>query len=89
MAEIRMTLKSPDALSEASLAAANEAIAHMPEEEQDFVYNLGNPGRHQVINDLKNDFYTFATEWVKYGEYVVVEFDTIIRTCRVLKADEF
>lgn len=36
----------------------------------------------QTIIDRLEDF---ASQWVKYGEYVTLEFDSVKGTCRVLE----
>ena len=37
-------------------------------------------------NDVAHAMYDFAKRWVSHGEYITVEFDTELGTCRAVKA---
>jgi hypothetical protein len=62
--KIRLTFKSPDALSEAIMGAGIS---------------------RRTRPDEYDDLYAELSEWMRYGEYLDVEYDTETRQMTVLK----
>jgi hypothetical protein len=74
-----VTMKDPDALYESAKDAA-EAYAQSIE-------GLGDDER-EALRELRLEKLTdFASEYMRYGEYIDVEFDTEAGTATVLKDD--
>lgn len=72
--KFQVQFKDPDVVYDAARDAARE---NMPEGiESDEVEALLD-GRTEKLTD-------FASTWIKYGEYITVEFDTEAKTCVVI-----
>jgi len=72
-----VTMKDPDALYESAQEAAQEfakSIEGLDADERQAVRE----SRYQKLAD-------FAGEWMRYGEYIDVEFDTEAKTATVIK----
>lgn len=70
--KFRVTFKTPDAVETAIMDELSPRIAESEDEKLD---------REDKIEELKE----FASQWVKYDEYITVEFDTEAGTCRVVQ----
>lgn len=62
----RATFKSPDAIYHAANEAAESAISSDVEEF----------ARSEMVEEKRHELTIAVDKWVKYGEYVTIEFDT-------------
>lgn len=75
--KFQVHFKDPDALSEALEAVRDEIRSSMEvldSEEAEAIARLRSERMHE-----------FASKWLKYGEYVTLEFDTGAGTCVVVR----
>ena len=76
--KVRITFKTPDALSD----AAREAAANACEEAK-------KSGRHRLADYISDNVFDEVMDagelFIKYGEIVVLELDTETKLCTVLK----
>ena len=75
--KFKVTLKNPDDFYEAFRDAAQSSLDEIEGLEQAEVEELVEK-RHAKISEQ-------CREWVKYGEYITIEFDTDARTATVCK----
>lgn len=76
--KIQIKLKDPDALYE----AVNEAL----EKE---TFGLTDPDEIEAVKEKRKEtLMAFCGEWTEYGEYFTIEFDTELKTARILREDE-
>lgn len=73
--KFRVQFKDPDVVHDAAREAAE---AGMPE-------GLSEKEKEQLIDGRTEKLTDFASTWVKYGEYITVEFDTDAGTATVVK----
>ncbi len=76
--KFRVTMKDPDGVYDSLADAAKESVADADlndEDERDALREH----RAQKIRD-------FASQWLEYGEYAVIEFDTEAGTAVLVKA---
>ena len=78
--KFRIEFKDPDALFDATREAAETSLAILPltTRERDAVRVL----RSDQLNGV-------ASTWIKYGEYICVEIDTVLETATVIPASDF
>lgn len=74
--KIRVTMKDPDTLYEATTEAVAEDVKKLSlsEDEAEAIEEK----RRNAVNDL-------ASKWFEYGEYLTVEIDTDAKTCVVVE----
>lgn len=72
-----VTLKDPDAL--------HESIERADSEMRRDLAGLELEERNLVVERRKERFRDFAAAWLRYGEYVDLEFDEDAKTCVVVK----
>ena len=74
-------MKNPD--------CASDAIDRAIENEIKGLKSFGKPLNEDDLNDFrdyhKEKLETFLEQWVEYGEYVTLEFDTVENTAVVIK----
>lgn len=76
--KFRVQFKDPDVVHDAAVEAAE---AGMPE-------GLSEEEKEQLLDARAEKLTDFASTWVKYGEYITVEFDTEAGTATVVKQNE-
>jgi hypothetical protein len=76
--KFRVTFKSPDAVYD----AIHEAVQSTIPEGVKFIESDLN----DELDDKRQELKDFAKKWVRYDEYVTVEFDTDAKTCTVMEA---
>jgi hypothetical protein len=69
-----VTMKTPDALSDAIKEAATQEVLSQSGSEEEDNYN---------IESLSEEIQELCTKWFKYDEYLTVEIDTVEKTCVV------
>jgi len=83
MPKFTVTFKTPDAVADAAVEAGNAEAAER-------MAGLGRPAEEGEQDELATYwtkcFKEFAGKWVRYGEYVTIEFDTEAGTATVLPA---
>lgn len=74
--KFRVTMKDPDSAYDAIRDAAKESVKEtgLPEDEQE-----------AVLEKRIEKLTAFADQWMEYGEYILLEFDTDAGTCVVIK----
>ena len=78
--KFRITMKDPDSQYDAVQEAAEEVVRSDPG-----FASLLKEEREMVIEARKTTLAKFADQWMEYGEYVTLEFDTEANTCVVVK----
>lgn len=78
--KFRVTMKDPDGPYEDIENAAKESIDRKSLE--------GDDEYEALLEKRKEKLHDFAKQWLEYGEYAYIEFDTEEGTARLLKADE-
>jgi hypothetical protein len=74
--KFRVTFKDPDGFSQSVQDYAKSLFSELPltdEEKEDCVYK-----RAGVIDES-------LKKWVKYGEYITIEFDLVAKTAKVVE----
>ena len=74
--KFRVTFKDPDGFSQSVQDYAESLFSELPltdEEKEDCVYK-----RVGVIDES-------LKKWVKYGEYITIEFDLVAKTAKVVE----
>lgn len=74
--KFRVMMKDPDGPYECIREAAEESLASM---------NLDDEDREAILPNRVRKLEECTDEWLKYGEYVELEFDTEEKTCTVVK----
>lgn len=74
--KFRVTMKDPDCQYEATLEAARESLKDLP---------LTADEKELLVESRQKDFANFADQWMEYGEYLCVEFDTDAKTATLIK----
>jgi len=72
--KFKVTFKSPDAVYQSAIDAAGSATQNIVDDEE----------RHQAYDDVRHELEEFADKWVRYGEYITIEFDTDANTATVI-----
>ena len=72
--KFKVTFKSPDAVYQSTVDAASDAAHHIIDDEE----------RDQAMSDIRTDLMDFSDKWVRYGEYITIEFDTDNKTATVI-----
>jgi hypothetical protein len=73
--KIKVTLKDPDGFYESIQEAVNDSLKEL---------NLS-PREKSTIEEVRvEETNNFLSKWVKYGEYVTIEFDTEEKTATVV-----
>ena len=74
---IIITMKNPDCVSDAVDRAAIESAEE--------VGGISSEEREELIESRKEEVNLALEKWVKYGEYITVEIDTVLNTATVLR----
>jgi hypothetical protein len=74
--KIRVTLKDPDGFYESIKRAAEESVCHLEIDEDE---------REALAERRREKAGEALGRWVRYGEYVTLEFDTAAGTARVVE----
>lgn len=84
MAKFCVTFKTPDAVDD---PAGEEAVREASRRLKELGRGDDLGEEHEELTEYwKKCFKAFAAKWVKYGEYVTIEFDTDAGTATVLPA---
>lgn len=73
--KFRVTVKSPDGVYESIREAAEESVEPLGLDKEEAEY---------LCEKRQESLSEFAAKWVKYGEYITVEFDTEAGTATVV-----
>lgn len=79
---IQVTMKCPDALHEAAKEYANNALM-LPENLTVFTHKYDCETEY-FIQDKVDEFKDIASQWIENGEYVTLEINTELNTCKVV-----
>ncbi|MEK6879049.1 MAG: hypothetical protein AABY22_05545 [Nanoarchaeota archaeon] len=71
--KFRVTLKEPDSFHDAIKFAA----------EKEFKSSFSGDEKEASADEIKEEIKTFLEKWVRYSEYITVEFDTELGTATV------
>lgn len=88
MAKFRVTFKSPDALD----TACDQEILRIACDEAETALGHAHGGVddgcdfERIVNDAVDRMRDFAAGWMKYSEYVTIEFDEEAGTAEVVKS---
>jgi hypothetical protein len=75
-----VTMKTPDAISQGIEQAAQRYVDDLgPNDMSD------DEIQEEVLRDKQAELCTFVNKWVKYSEYITIEFDTDAGTATVLE----
>lgn len=76
--KLRITLKDPDGISDSIVDAASKSIKQVTDLSDDEMDELFD-ARHELYRGI-------IGKWVRYGEYVTIEIDTVANTAVVVEA---
>ena len=76
--KIHITMKNPDCVYDAVQQAAKDSA--------DEVNGITTAERAELVESRREEIEEAIKQWVKYGEYITVELDTVLRTARVCDA---
>lgn len=74
--KFKITLKDPDGISNAVRQAAEDSFSGLPLK-PDELADAVDLRQRAIMED-------FLSQWVKYDEYITIEFDPIAKTARVV-----
>lgn len=74
--KFRVQFKDPDVVHDAAVEAAEAELEKME--------SLDQEEREQLLDSRAEKLTDFASTWVKYGEYITIEFDTEAKTAVVV-----
>lgn len=73
MAKFQITFKDPDGVYECVREAAQDIVDQLDE------------GDKTSIEEQAEDLYEFLVNYIEYGEYITIEFDTDLGTAKVVE----
>ena len=73
--KVLITMKNPDCIDDAVNQAAQVSAG--------IVENISADERAELVESDREDIKEHIKKWVKYGEYITVEIDTVLQTARV------
>ena len=74
--KIKMQLKAPDGVYESIREAAEKQVSEMT--------GLRDSEKESIIENRHEEISEQLKEWIEYGEYITIEFDTETGTATVL-----
>ena len=74
--KIQITMKNPDCIFDAVDRAAKDSA--------DAVEGISAEERAELVESRFEEIGLAIEKWVKYGEYITVEIDTVLRTAQVI-----
>ena len=81
--KFRIDFKDPDAIDLTKLA--NEALFDDKDEAwQEAFYNLSSEQREEIFENTKDFIQEYLRRWLRYNEYVTVEFNMDMKTAMVV-----
>lgn len=78
--KMKITMKCPDCIGDAVQRAAENSV------DKDGTDGLTDRDRTELINFRREAIEQALVQWVKYSEYITVEFDTVLLTAQVCDA---
>jgi hypothetical protein len=75
--KFRITMKDPDSPYEYIRDAARDSIMNSE--------HLSNEEIEMIMESRTDNYIKFIKPWIKYGEYITLEFDTVENTCKIIE----
>jgi len=76
---VEITMKNPDCVFEAISRAAVDSVSDAS--------GLNEEEIKELIKSRQKEIEEQVSKWVKYGEYITIEIDTVRETARVIPAN--